>query len=188
MRATFLILVAIVKAAASRNFTNFTIISITTNECDNCPAGPIGPKGEMGKPGHQGVPGEPGDPGRVFYRGSDLQCGGGPCPSGVPGEKGDVGIQGIEGAPGVEGPRGLKGPSGDIGAPGRIGPPALATGDVMYLPYKPGDTVGQICYSFRKVCMGKYCSIVILVCSRYLMRKVKGALSRNGNSSIMLGV
>jgi hypothetical protein len=26
---------------------------------------------------------------------------------------------------------------------------------VMYLPYKPGDNVGHVCYSFRKVCAGK---------------------------------
>ncbi|CAB4028199.1 Hypothetical predicted protein [Paramuricea clavata] len=121
-------------------------------DCDNCPPSPRGPKGVKGQRGLQGERGIPGDPGRVYYRGTGSQCGPGPCPTGAPGNKGDRGLPGETGPGGSLGLPGDKGNPGDAGLPGRPGPSGSTNSDVMYLPYKPGDNVGQVCYSFRKVC------------------------------------
>ena len=137
----------IVTMVVSQGTTNYP----KTVNCGNCPPGPPGPEGVKGERGNPGLSGDPGDPGRVLYRGTRSQCGPGPCPTGIPGDKGDDGRPGYRGSPGVPGLKGDQGDHGDVGLPGLTGPPG-SNGDVMYLPYKPGDDVGQVCYSFRKVC------------------------------------
>ncbi len=151
MRSSIFLLVVMVTMVVSQGVT----VNQTGSDCDNCPTGPLGLKGVKGQMGYPGQTGEPGEPGKVYYRGTAFQCGGGPCPTGAPGDKGDAGKQGDAGIQGVNGPLGKKGEPGDIGPPGLPGPPGSANADVMYLPYKPGDDVGQVCYSFRKVCVGK---------------------------------
>jgi hypothetical protein len=155
MRISIFLLVVMVTMTVSQE----TTVNPTKENCAHCPRGNPGPKGVKGKIGPDGVGGDPGDPGRVFFRGTRSQCGEGPCPTGVPGEKGDVGRPGYPGNQGVPGLEGVRGDPGDVGLPGKIGPSGSANGDVMYLPYKPGDNVGQVCYSFRKVCVGKYCKL-----------------------------
>ncbi|XP_028395786.1 cuticle collagen 34-like [Dendronephthya gigantea] len=148
MQAAIFLLVALVTVVLSQD----RVVDPLEPNCDNCPPGPPGPKGLIGEPGFPGYPGEPGDPGKVLYRGTGFQCGGQPCPTGSPGEKGYMGIPGEPGDIGRSGLPGGKGEPGDLGVPGKPGPPGAEAGDVMYLPYKPGDSVGQVCYSFRKVC------------------------------------
>lgn len=149
-----------VTIVVSQKITIDPTTPLVQDPCDSCLPNSQGPKGIMGQRGYPGEIGEPGEPGKVYYRGAGLQCGPGPCPTGVPGEKGDTGEQGVNGDPGDPGRPGEKGQPGDYGIPGTPGPPGLANGDVMYLPYKPGDNVGHVCYRFRKICAGK------CVCSR----------------------
>lgn len=136
--------------------TMVTADDIVAFSCEDCPPGPPGEKGEKGRIGPEGEPGEKGDSGELYYRGTMLECGPGPCPTGPPGDEGDVGIVGEAGPDGEPGLIGDHGKRGDPGVPGPPGPPGSLNADVMYLPYKPGDDVEQVCYSFRKSCLGNY--------------------------------
>ena len=153
-KSVFLLVVMTTIVVSQEITTNPTTRQIY-NSCDDCPPNSRGPKGVMGRPGSPGEIGEPGEPGKVYYRGAGLECGQGPCPTGVPGQKGDMGPPGLDGERGEPGLPGEKGEQGEYGLPGVPGPSGSTNSDVMYLPYKPGDNVGHVCYRFRKICAGK---------------------------------
>lgn len=121
-----------------------------TPTCPPCQKGDSGSYGNYGPGGKTGIKGSKGNPAVLSYRGSPSHCK--TCPTAKRGEEGIRGTRGEPGHQGETGIGGIEGDKGELGLKGFRGLPGRSNDNVMYLPYKPGKSFEQVCYSFRTSC------------------------------------